>query len=486
MQTKQSTQQEAQSKKTKILLLGAGYANMSLLTRLDEETLSKAQFSIITKEPYHYKSICLHDVASGKHDKSVLFNVDSTLDSKINVIQDEITSIESSIVKGAKSSYEYDYLVVGLGFGSDDFGIKGVREYAKSITSYSSAREIYALILSKLEGLREKDDDEAKLSFAVCGGGFSGIEFAGSLAEEVAKKCSEFGIDFGNIKIYCIEAAPKILPMFSDSLQKAGLDKLESLGVQVLTSSKILECKQHSIIIEKEATQSEIDADVIIWTAGVKGNPVIESSPLFSSTILARSRVEVDEFLRPKKSKKSQNTIQNTEQDTQKSVEQSTYKALQDSQEQNLVQSQNDTKIQSNQPPSQATTLEDISQDLSTQSSVLENVFVLGDCASFRNEPSERFFPPTAQLAREQGKYLAQVFQILLKKKTQKKLAQNKSPYGKKILPFRFTPKGSICSIGESYALGALGSFEIKGRLASVLKKIIESLWNLQLKGFSL
>lgn len=436
MQAKQSTQQETQSKKTKILLLGAGYANMSLLTRLDKETLSKAQFSIITKEPYHYKSICLHDVASGKHDKSVLFNVDSTLDSKINVIQDEITSIESSIVKGAKSSYEYDYLVVGLGFGSDDFGIKGVREYAKSITSYSSAREIYALILSKLEGLREKDDDEARLSFAVCGGGFSGIEFAGSLAEEVAKKCSEFGIDFSNIKIYCIEAAPKILPMFSDSLQKAGRDKLESLGVQVLTSSKILECKQHSIIIEKQATQSEIDADVIIWTAGVKGNPVIESSPLFGSTILARSRVEVDEFLRPKESAK-QDYTQNSPQEVQ-------------------------------------------------NPSVLPNVFVLGDCASFRNESSERFFPPTAQLAREQGKYLAQVFQILLKKKTQKKLAQNKSPYGKKILPFRFTPKGSICSIGESYALGALGSFEIKGRLASVLKKIIESLWNLQLKGFSL
>lgn len=436
MQAKQSTQQETQSKKIKILLLGAGYANMSLLTRLDKETLSKAQFSIITKEPYHYKSICLHDVASGKHDKSVLFNVDSTLDSKINVIQDEITSIESSIVKGAKSSYEYDYLVVGLGFGSDDFGIKGVREYAKSITSYSSAREIYALILSKLEDLREKDDDEARLSFAVCGGGFSGIEFAGSLAEEVAKKCSEFGIDFSNIKIYCIEAAPKILPMFSDSLQKAGCDKLESLGVQVLTSSKILECKQHSIIIEKQAAQSEIDADVIIWTAGVKGNPVIESSPLFGSTILARSRVEVDEFLRPKESAK-QDCTQNSPQEVQ-------------------------------------------------NPSVLPNVFVLGDCASFRNEPSERFFPPTAQLAREQGKYLAQVFQILLKKKTQKKLAQNKSPYGKKILPFRFTPKGSICSIGESYALGALGSFEIKGRLASVLKKIIESLWNLQLKGFSL
>lgn len=480
MQSTQSAQQESQSNKQKILLLGAGYANMSLLTRLDKETLSKAQFSIITKEPYHYKSICLHDVASGKHDKSILFNVDSTLDSKINVIQDEITSIESSIVKGAKSSYEYDYLVVGLGFGSDDFGIKGVREYAKSITSYSSAREIYTLIFSKLEELQGKDDDEARLSFAVCGGGFSGIEFAGSLAEEVAKKCSEFGIDFGNITIYCIEAAPKILPMFSDSLQKAGRQKLESLGVQVLSSSKILECKKHSIIIDQESTQSEIPTDIIIWTAGVKGNPVIESSPLFSHTILSRSRVEVDEFLRPKclESKNPQTTKQDTQESTDKTLQDSQAQ----NQAQNVEQSQNDTKINQASLP---TPSQDLSQ-VPTQSSVLPNVFVLGDCSSFRNEPSERFFPPTAQLAREQGKYLAEVFQILLKKKTQKKLAQNKSPYGKKIPPFRFTPKGSICSIGESYALGALGSFEIKGRLASVLKKIIESLWNLQLKGFSL
>lgn len=414
----------------KILLLGAGYANMSLLTRLDEKTLSKAEWILISKEPYHYKSICLHDVASGKHDKSVLFNLDSVLNKKITIIQDEITQIQSNLVKGLKSSYEYDYLIVGLGFASDDFGIKGVKEYAKSITSYKSAREIYASIHSKLEEYKQHND-EANLSFAVCGGGFSGIEFAGSLAQELQKKCFDFGIDFRNVKIYCIEAAPNILPMFSDSLKQASIKKLESLGVQVLSNSKILECKQDAVIISKNAQESEIKANTIIWTAGVRGNPVIENSPIFVS---ARSRVEVDEFLRPK----------------------------------------------------------------SLNAPNINNIFVIGDCSSVRDEKSDRFFPPTAQISREQGKYLAQSLQILLKKKVQKALdssqaldslafrASPHNPFGSKIVPFRFTPKGSICSIGEGYAVGALGSFEIKGLPASILKNIVESLWNWQLKGFSL
>lgn len=457
----------------KILLLGAGYANMSLLTKLDGELLQKAEWILVSKEPYHYKSICLHDVASGKHDKSVLFNLDSTLPSKISIIQDEITSIQPKIAQGQKASYEYDYLVVGLGFDSDDFGIKGVREYAKAITSYKSAKQIYENINQKLEDCRDKKG-KTNLSFVVCGGGFSGIEFVASLAEEVRQKCLDFCIDFNHISIYCIEAMPSILGMFGEDLQKAGLKKLQSLGVEVLTSSKILECKQDAVLISKDEQIREIKADIIIWTAGVKGNPVIDNSPLFSEVIKARSRVEIDEYLRPKLAQTAQTTqvaqMPQTAQTQPENTTKSTTNTDKKTQPQNLPPKEKSTSNLDSPPP---------------QVAVLENVFVLGDCASFRNNPNDRFFPPTAQLAREQGKYLAQSFKILLKKKTQKKLSKNKTPYGKKILPFRFSPKGSICSFGERYALGSLGNFGIKGYLASTLKKIIEYLWNLQLKGIS-
>lgn len=396
----------------KILLLGAGYANMSLLTRLDSASLKKAQWTLVTKEPYHYKSITLHDVASGKIDKRALFDLEKIKECGVSVVCDEITSIEANIARGKNANYEYDYLTVGLGFDSDDFGIKGVKQYAKAITSYKSAQSIRGDIEAKLA---QGKDSSGDISFVVCGGGFSGVEFVSSLAEELQKKCTEYNINFARIKIACIEAMPNILPMFNAKLQNLAVKKLEALGIRVMSSSKILECKESAIVIEQGGEKRELGADIIIWTAGVRGNSVIENSHIFNSV---RSKVEVDRFLHP-----LQLNAQNLGGDSQ-----------------NLAQ----------------------------------NIFVMGDCAAFKDEKSGRFFPPTAQIAREQGKYLAKVFKILLS-----------NPQGK-IPPFIFIPKGSICSVGESYALGNLGIFEIKGKSASALKKIVESLWDLQLKGIAL
>lgn len=394
----------------KILLLGAGYANMSLLTRLDSASLKKAQWTLVTKEPYHYKSITLHDVASGKIDKYALFDLEKIKERGVCVVCDEIVNIEASIARGKNANYEYDYLTVGLGFEGDDFGIKGVKQYAKAITSYKSAQSIRDDIEAKLAQGKEGD-----ISFVVCGGGFSGVEFVSSLAEELQKKCAKHNIDFARIKIYCIEAMPNILPMFNAKLQNLAVKKLEALGVVVMSGSKILECKESAIVIEQGGKKRELGADMIIWTAGVRGNSVIENSRIFNS---ARSKVEVDKFLHP---------------------------------------------LQLN------------SQNLAnTAQNLAQNIFIMGDCAAFKDEKSGRFFPPTAQIAREQGKYLAKVFKILLS-----------NPQGK-IPPFVFTSKGSICSLGESYALGNLGIFEIKGKSASALKKIVESLWDLQLRGIAL
>lgn len=399
----------------KILLLGAGYANMSLLTRLDSASLKKAQWTLVTKEPYHYKSITLHDVASGKIDKRALFDLENIKERGVCVVCDEITSIEANIARGKNANYEYDYLSVGLGFESDDFGIKGVKQYAKAITSYKSAQRLRCAIEAKLAQCKDSSDD---ISFVVCGGGFSGIEFVSSLAEELQKKCTEYNINFARIKIACIEAMPNILPMFNAKLQNLAVKKLEALGVAVMSSSKILECKESAIVIEQGGEKRELIADIIIWTAGVRGNSVIENSHIFNSV---RSKVEVDNFLHP-----LQLNAQNLGGDSQ-----------------NLAQ----------------------------------NIFIMGDCAAFKDEKSGRFFPPTAQIAREQGKYLAKVFKILI--------SNPHNPQGK-ISPFIFRPKGSICSLGESYALGNLGIFEIKGKSAGTLKKIVESLWDLQLKGIAL
>lgn len=274
----------------KVLMLGAGYGNIALLTTINKDVFSQAEFTLINNTSYHYKTIALHDVASGKHDKRVLFPLQEILDERVNLIQDSVISIDSKSVKCVNAEYEYDYLVVGLGFSADSFGIPGVGVYTQSITSYDSAKNIYKNIEEKLQAYIN-DKDSKNLSFIVCGGGFTGIEFAGSLAQEVKKQCETRGIDFNLVKIYCVEAMPKILPMFSENLMQLGLTKLKELGITVLTSSKILECKMGAVVIERDGKNEEILANTIIWTAGVKGNEVIANSSFFKS---GRSKVEVD------------------------------------------------------------------------------------------------------------------------------------------------------------------------------------------------
>lgn len=393
----------------KVLLLGAGYGNVALLTDINRDVFSQAEFTLINNTPYHYKTIALHDVASGKHDKSVLFSIQSILDERVRFIQDSVKSIDSKSVKCENAEYEYDYLIIGLGFSTDSFGIPGVGEYTQSITNYDTAKQICRSIEDKLQSYTN-DKDPKNLSFIVCGGGFTGIEFAGSLAQEIKKQCETRGIDFNLVKIYCIEAMPKILPMFSENLMHLGLKKLKELGITVLTSSKILECKMGAVVIEKDGKQEEILANTIVWTAGVKGNEVIANSNFFKS---GRSKVEVNAWLKP------------------------------------------------------------INQDNN-----MDNIFILGDCSALKDEATGRFYPPTAQLAQQQGEYLAQILEMILYAEQKGETLQKDT-----IPMFKFILRGSICSIGSGYAIGAVGKKEIQGYVANMLKWAVESKWNYKLGG---
>ncbi len=395
----------------KVLLLGAGYGNMALLTAINKDVFSQAEFTLINNTPYHYKTIALHDVASGKHNRSVLFPLQDIIDDRVQLIEDSVVSIDSRNVQCQNGTYNYDYLVVGLGFSSDSFGIPGVGIYTQSITSYDSAKNIHKTIEERLQAyINEKDSKN--LAFIVCGGGFTGIEFAGSLAQEIKKQCETRGIDFSLVQIYCIEAMPKILPMFSENLMQIALKRLKELGVIVLTNSKILECKMGCVVIEKEGTQEEIYANSIIWTAGVKGNEVIANSTFFKS---GRSKVEIDTWLKP-----------------------------------------------------------------INQEHVMDNIFVIGDCAALKDEQTGRFYPPTAQLAKQQGEYLAQILEMLLYAAHKNEQIQHE------LIPqFQFQSRGSICSIGAGYAIGVAGTKEMHGYIANILKWLIESKWNYELGGFS-
>ncbi len=278
----------------RILLLGAGYANIALIKSLP--ILQDTHITLVSKNPYHYTSVLLHEVASGVKDKEVLFDLKDMFDADITIKQDSIIEIKEGKAIGQSQTYEYDILVIGLGFSSDTFGIKGVKEFSMPLVDYQNALHIKEKIRNNIIEYKATKDP-TKLHIVVCGGGFSGSELVASLAEELPKICAQEGVDSSLLRISCIEALPNVLPMFSEKLIQAGSRYMQkNLNIHLLTHCKILECKENEVIIQRNDSQESIRAGAIIWTAGVKGNEVIEHSSFFVSH---RSKIQVDTSLHP-------------------------------------------------------------------------------------------------------------------------------------------------------------------------------------------
>jgi NADH dehydrogenase len=186
---------------------------------------------------------------------------------------------------------EFDHLIVALGSSTADFGVPGVAEYGMGMKSVNEAINIRASVMRRFEDLCRFEDD-TRLSIAVVGGGPTGVEMAGALAElkrGPLKNDMKHAAD--HIDIYLIEAGPRILPMFSEKLSERAESDLRKLGVIVRTNTSVREVQSRKIIVKDG---DPIPAEITVWAAGVKGEPTAEILNL----PIVGSRIDVEESLR--------------------------------------------------------------------------------------------------------------------------------------------------------------------------------------------
>jgi NADH dehydrogenase len=168
---------------------------------------------------------------------------------------------------------DFDYLVIALGSATNDFGVKGVAEHALGMKSVSEALEIRSSILRRFEDLCRFEDD-TKLSITVVGGGPTGVEMAGAIAElKKGPLKSDFASAAKNIEVNLVEAGPRILPSFSPLLSHRTKKDLEKLDVKVFVNTSVKEVKPREIIL---GDKSKLASEITIWAAGVTGEPVMK------------------------------------------------------------------------------------------------------------------------------------------------------------------------------------------------------------------
>lgn len=264
----------------KIVIIGGGFGGLSFLKSARK---SKNKFTLIDQTNHHLFQPLLYQVAT-----AVLSPSDITVpirnlfkkDENVNIVFDEVIDInqEKNFLELKSGDYiSYDKLLISVGssysyFGNDDWSI-----YSHGLKNLNDALDIRDNILKAFEMAESEKDHDKKLSylnFVIIGGGPTGVELAGSIAElaykNIKNEYRNFNID--DINVHLIEAGNNILPDYATNLSTKASKYLQKLGVDLKLNEKVLNIESNKVTTEKDSYFT----NNIIWAAGNKANPLIE------------------------------------------------------------------------------------------------------------------------------------------------------------------------------------------------------------------
>ena len=286
----------ASSNRPRVVILGAGFGGLTAAKALSKEAdvtvVDRHNFQTFLPLLYQVATAGLaadhvaHPVRGALRKSGVKFRMGSPI---------SVDHKNKSVKLDSSEVLEFDHLVVALGSATADFGVAGVNEHALGMKSVHEAIGIRAEVMRRFEDLC-RFEDETRLSLSVVGGGPTGVEMAGALAE---LKRGPLANDEANaakhIDIYLIEAGPRILPMFSEKLSARAKKDLEKLGVKVLLNTAVQEVKPRQILIKGA---DAIPSEVTIWAAGVKGEPTgaLLNLPLEGTRISVAQNLQVNHY----------------------------------------------------------------------------------------------------------------------------------------------------------------------------------------------
>ncbi|SUK16823.1 NADH dehydrogenase [Staphylococcus agnetis] len=271
------------AERKKVLVLGAGYAGLQTVSKLQKQLSEEdAHITLINKNDYHYESTWLHEASAGTLSyEDVLYPIDSVIKDHVEFVRAEVTKIDRNAkkVETTRGIFDFDILVVGLGFESETFGINGMKEHAFQIENVHTARKIARHIEDKFANYAaSKTKDDNDLAILVGGAGFTGVEFLGELTDRIPELANKYGVDQSKVKITCVEAAPKMLPMFSDNLVNHAVSYLESRGVEFKVGTPIVAANEKGFVVKVNDEEQTLEANTVVWAAGVRGSQLMEKS----------------------------------------------------------------------------------------------------------------------------------------------------------------------------------------------------------------
>ena len=277
----------------RVVIVGAGFGGLACAAAL---TRARVAVTLIDRHNYHLFQPLLYQVATaGLAPGDVATPVRGLFREHYNVrvLFGEVTGVDAArrevLMSGQRIGY--DYLVLATGAAHSYFGRDDWAPYAPGLKRVEDATEVRRRLLTAFEQAEATDDPQERrslLTFLVVGGGPTGVELAGAIAE-----LSRFGmenefrrIDPATARVVLVQAAPRILPTFPEDLSERTRLALQQLGVEVLVGSRVESIDSDGVVVSGE----RIAARTVLWAAGVVASP---AAKWLSAAADAAGRVKV-------------------------------------------------------------------------------------------------------------------------------------------------------------------------------------------------
>src|SRR6266849_2156084 len=260
----------------RIVIVGAGFGGLKAARALQH---ANARITVIDRQNHHLFQPLLYWVATaGLSPADISSPIRSILRGQKNteVLMAEVTGVDvaGQRVLVRERVVAYDYLVLATGAHDNYFGHPEWKHYApglKSIIDATSIRRNILLAFEEAENETDPQKIQELLTFVLVGAGPTGVEMAGAIAELAHKAlASDFRhIDTNVTRIILIEAGPRILATFPESLARKTRRKLNRMGVEVIEGTPVTQVDERGVVVDGE----HINAHTILWNAGVKASP---------------------------------------------------------------------------------------------------------------------------------------------------------------------------------------------------------------------
>jgi NADH dehydrogenase len=294
-----ATGSDENGRRPRVLVLGGGFAGIGAAQKLKK---SEADVVVVDKHDYHTFQPLLYQVATGLLEQPAVGHPIRDLFHKqdnVRIHQDRVTAIDLEARRVTFDELEplgYDYLVVGMGAEVNFFGVEGAADHAFPLYTLADAVRLKNHVLRTWEKADREPSliDDGALNIVVVGGGPTGVETAGALAELYN---GVFRKDYPDIapdraKITLVEAGPQIFPMFKEDIRTYTEEALTKRGVEVQTGEVVASITPQRVTLKSGTV---LPAHTLVWGAGLQGNALVQSLGL---ELERGNRIGVDEELR--------------------------------------------------------------------------------------------------------------------------------------------------------------------------------------------